>query len=188
MIANRIPAGLLDRGTEFFTVFEGMVQRAMCFFKGRPYSFKDMPECRKEIARKELSDQPTKEKAIERLVGTNPHRKLEKFIMCNYGACNDDADICENGILSQPEYVPCPNRGKCPEEGKGCSNITVNGITLSNSQTRVFKLAQLENQAIADLLFLSVETVKTHMRDIQDKTGLNGKGDMIHWATIKGII
>lgn len=185
---NRIPAGLLDKGTEFFTQFENGVQRAMCFFRGRPYTFKDTPECRKAILLREMLSCQVKQGSMERMVGPNIHRQLEKFTMCNYGSCNDEPDICANGILSAPEYVPCPNRGKCTEEGRGCNNITVNGVTLSMSQTRVFKLAYLDNKEIADRLFLSVETVRTHMRDIQDKTGMNGKLEMVHWATIKGII
>lgn len=188
MTTNRIPAGLLDDSTEFFTVMEGKYLRLKALFGGFPYDFNSVPECKKDILRTALKANVTKELAIEALVGHDEVLKLEKFTMCNYGALNSDADIDINGNLSEPEYVPCPYRGKCSQEGKACSNILVNGILLSAAQTRVFKLANKDNKTIAETLFLSVETVKKHMHTIQDITGLNGKGDMIHWATVKGIM
>jgi DNA-binding CsgD family transcriptional regulator len=188
MTLNRIPAGLLDKGTEFFTVIENNSQKAKCIHGGKAHCFQTTPACRKEIVRLHMKANPIKEKAMEAMVGFDEDRKLEKYIMCNYGALNDEADINERGVLSEPEYVPCPNRNNCEHQGKGCGNVIVNGVTLSAGQTRVFKLVYLSNKEIADRLFLSVETVKKHMQVTQDITGLIGKGSMIHYATIKGII
>lgn len=188
MTTNRIPAGLLDDSTEFFTVLDCDSQKLMSLSGGKPVNFSMVSDSIKSILSRAMKSQPAKEKAIEAMVGIDPVLKLEKFTMCNYGAINHEPDIDVNGNLSEPEYVPCPFRGKCVQEGKACGNIMVNGIMLSAAQTRVFKLSRLDNKSIADKLFISVETVKKHNQTIQDITGLAGKSEMVHWATIKGII
>lgn len=190
MTVNRIPGGLLGRTTEFFTVVEGSLQRAMTLFNGRTYDFPTTPICRKEILQRRLDKQPElKAIYIEMTGSTDKEVILEKFTMCKYGALNNEPDIDENNRLSEPEYVPCPQRGNCKYEGKGCCTIMVNeGVFLSKSETEVFKLANLEDKVIADKLFISLETVKKHFQNIRKKTGFEDKKQMIHWATIKNII
>lgn len=188
MTANRIPAGLLDGGIEFFTVMDRDIPNAKYLMGGGVHPFHTLPAEIKNILRREMKANPIKDKAMEAMVGCNEDAKIERFTTCNYGALNDEADIDSEGNLSQPEYVPCPFRGKCAHEGKGCSNIMVEGVLLSAGQTRVFRLAKLENKEIANQLFLSPETVKKHMQTIQERTGLANKNEMVHWATIKGII
>jgi DNA-binding CsgD family transcriptional regulator len=188
MTANRIPAGLLDGGIEFFTVMDGEKPNAKYLMSGGVHPFHSLPAQIKQMLRREMKANPAKDRAMEEMVGKNEDAKLERFTTCNYGALNDEADIDAEGNLSQPEYVPCAFRGQCKHEGKGCSNIMVEGVLLSPAQTRVFRLAKMENKQIAEQLFLSCETVKKHMQTIQEKTGLTNKNEMVHWATIKGII
>lgn len=188
MTVNRIPAGLIDKSTEFFTVMNGPDPQAMCLYGGKPYTYQTTPDCRKEIVRRDMKANPIKEAAIEKMVGPDEDSKLEKYIMCNYGALNDDADIDENDNLSQPEYVPCPNRGKCEQEGIACSNILVGTALLSKRETPVFRLVNLEDKEIAEKLFISVHTVQNHFANIRMKTGFKDKNAMIYWATKKGII
>jgi DNA-binding CsgD family transcriptional regulator len=188
MTTNRIPAGLIDNNTEFFTVISATGAKAMCLYGGKPYGYDATPDCRKEIVRQDMKANPVKERAMEAMVGFNEARKIEKYIMCNFGALNDDADIDEHNKMSQPEYVPCPSRGQCNQEGIGCSNILVGEVLLSKRETPVFKLVDLEDEEIAEKLFISVNTVKNHFANIRNKTGFKDKKAMIHWATKKGII
>lgn len=189
MTVNRIPGGLLDATTEFFTVIEDSIQRAKCLFGGKLYCFQTTPRCRKDILRLEMKSNPAKERAMEDIVGTDEEMKLEQFTICNYGALNDEADIDVYGNLSEPEYVPCSKRSTCKHEGVGCNNIMVKeGVFLSKSEMHVFKLVTMDDDEIANSLFLSVHTVRTHLKNIRFKTGFEDKKDMIHWATIKGII
>ena len=188
MTTNRIPAGLIDSSTEFFTVINSAGAMAMCLYGGKPYCYQTTPDCRKEIVRADMKSHPAKEKAMEAMVGPDEDQKLEKYIMCNFGALNEDADIDAYGNISAPEYVPCPNRGKCKFEGIGCSNIQVGDVLLSNRETPVFRLVKLEDEEIAELLFISVNTVKNHFANIRLKTGFKDKKQMIYWATRKGII
>ncbi|WP_285011310.1 response regulator transcription factor [Pedobacter faecalis] len=185
---NRIPAGLLDEGVEFFTVVEDGVRRVKALMGGMVMPFSRVPESKKDILRNALRDNPTKRKAMERIAGPCEDSALEQFVICNYGALNDDPDIDAHGNLSEPEYAPCPNRATCTHRGKGCDNLRVYGTQLSARQSDVFSLSVHDNKTIADILFISVETVKKHMQTIQDETGLSSKPQMVQYATSKGII
>jgi DNA-binding CsgD family transcriptional regulator len=185
---NRIPAGIIDKGTEFFTVIEDNMPRAKFFRDGASHPFSALPQLLKTILHNDMVANPAKEREIEAMVGSDMAAKLEKFTTCNYGRLDDEADIDEHGNLSQPEYVPCPYRGTCKHEGKACSNILINGVLLSRAETEVFKLTKFSNDEIAAKLFRSVKTVKTQIQTIQNKSGLANKIEMVHLATIKGII
>lgn len=188
MNINRIPAGIVDKGTEIFTVTVGEMPRAMFLNGGGSHPFSDLPVSLKNILLAAMQNDPVMVRELEIMVGNDECRKLEQFAICNYGRLDHEADIDEHGNLSQPEYVPCQFRGTCPHEGKACSNILINGVLLSRAETEVFKLSYLENQKIADTLFRSVETIKKQIQTIQNKTGLANKIEMVHLATIKGII
>ncbi|HEY1025309.1 MAG TPA: hypothetical protein VGE26_09115 [Sphingobacteriaceae bacterium] len=190
MIANRIPGGLLEGTTEFFTISKPETQvEPMCIYNGILYDFSGTPDCRKEILRKRMKSEPRVEHAMEVMVGPDEERKLAKFTACRYGAMNSDADIDANGNLSEPEYVPCGERDTCKFQGTGCVSIMVReGVFLSKAQTAVFIRVKLPDKNIADELFLSVETVKAHWKAIRKATGLNNKIEIAIWATQKGII
>lgn len=189
MVANRIIGGMNDRNTEFYTNITACNKMELkCSFDRQQYDFADLPECRKQILRDELSKLPVQREAYISMVGPDEDRVLEKFGMCWLGALNDEADINEAGAVSGPEYVPCTQRGVCDQEGVGCCNIIVNDVFLSKMETRIFRLVHLENDVIASLLFISEETVKKHFKNIRQKTGLKNKIEMAIYATRKGII
>jgi DNA-binding CsgD family transcriptional regulator len=185
MNSNRLISGMIDKGAEFLTV----ENRAMCIHDGMILSFDRTPEQLKEILRRDMKNNPAKEKAMEAMVGTDNDRKLEKYVMCQFGALNSNPDIDEHGKVSYPEYVPCSNRGACKYEGIGCSFISLSGSDfLSRAETAVLRLVELENEVIAERLFLSVETVKKHFQNIRRKTGKQNKIELAVWAVLRGII
>jgi len=60
MTVNRIPGGLLDKSTGFFTVITESIPRTMCLLGGKPYSYIGTLECRKGIIRKDMKANPVK--------------------------------------------------------------------------------------------------------------------------------
>lgn len=186
---SSIPGGILE-GTEFFTVFSASGEsEAMCIHGGHRYELSGMPAAQREVLTAAINSRPALKRDIAAMVGNNEEAMLNQFVMCRYGALNNEPDIACDGTLSEPEYVPCRKRGTCPFEGKVCSMIMFSpGILLSRSETEIFKLVALPDKNIADQLNLSVETVKKHFKNIRIKTGLNTKIEMAVWATQKGII
>jgi DNA-binding CsgD family transcriptional regulator len=185
---NRIPGGLIENNTEFFTAVINNELQPACNHAGVTYSFNDTPSAIKAIVYHDMKSRPEIEKGVESMVGSDEVEKLKKYIMCRYGALNTEADIDSEGNISEPEYVPCSLRGNCPYEGLVCCTIKIGSVVLSKCETSVFRLVMLPDKLIADKLFLSVETVKKHFQNIRLKTGLNNKIEMAIWATQKGII
>lgn len=185
MTENRIPAGLMDNGTELFS-WNG---KAWGLHGGVKLPFVKLPRERRKVIHQKMKSQPAVERAMEVLVGKNEKIKLERFSMCQYGAINDQADIDGHGNISAPEYVPCDQRGECPVEGIGCSNILVaDGIFLTKSETAVFIRVKLPDKLIADELNISTYTVKEHFKSIRIKSGLLNKIEISAYATQRGII
>ncbi len=185
MIENRIPAGLMDKGTELFSC-NG---KAWGIHAGARLPFGKLPRQRRQVIKLKMKSQPIVEKAMEFLVGKNESKKLERFSMCQYGAINHEPDIDENGNLSEPEYVPCSQRGLCPVEGVGCASILVaEGVFLTKSETAVLLRVELPDKLIADELGISIHTVKEHFKSIRIKSGLLSKIEMSAYATKRGII
>lgn len=187
---NRVPGGLLDGSTEFFTVIEDNKQHAMVSTNGHIYDFEHAPVKNINILSNKYNSLTEKLKDMYELLSQkNKNHPLEQMTMCLYGALNTEPDIDLEGNLSEPEYVPCIYRGKCSFEGIGCKSIMVQeGIFLSKAETEVFKLVNLPDKEIADKLFLSVLTVQKHFKNIREKTQFANKIEMAIWATKKGII
>jgi DNA-binding CsgD family transcriptional regulator len=188
MIANRVPGGILEASTEFFTVFSDEKAQAMCMHAGSKYDFDHAPQTVKSIVATHIKRLPVLNAALTKMVGNDETLKVKQCIICRYGALNNEADIDANGTLSEPEYVPCNKRGVCKFEGTVCCAITVNGTPLSKAETSVFKLVEYTDNVIADKLFLSDKTVKKHFNNIRIKTGFANKIQMAIWATQRGII
>ncbi len=187
---NRLPGGLLDNSTEFFTTIIDSKQRAKVSHRGKVFNFTDAPQCRIDILNKKYSELSEKQQiAYEVLSVKNKCTPLEQMTICLFGAINSEPDINTKGNLSEPEYVPCINRCKCEFEGIGCHNIMISeGIFLSKAETEVFKLVAFPDKEIADKLFISILTVQKHFTNIRIKTGFANKIEMAIWATQKGII
>ncbi|MGE0881703.1 MAG: protoglobin domain-containing protein [Acidimicrobiia bacterium] len=62
------------------------------------------------------------------------------------------------------------------------------GLSERESQVLVLCADGLTNQQIADALFLSVETVKTHLRKIYARLGLNGRVGLVSYLHTSGAI
>jgi DNA-binding CsgD family transcriptional regulator len=181
-----IIGGLTDGKGEVFTPdFE----HAMMIHAKKILVFDEIPERIKISFRKLLKSMPLVERSMEVLVGSNEDRKLEKFMICWYGALDSIPDIDERGVLSAPEYIQCPKRATCSEFGKGCPPLMFSeNQILSKRQTMVLELVKLENRDIADKLFISIKTVNKHIQNITTLTGLKNKKELASWAASKGVI
>lgn len=179
-------AGVMKGGTETFT----FQNEPYTNYQGRTYSYDTTPKSRIRIYTSHMKANPKGERAMEAIVKSdNDKAKVRQWMMCRFGGMDDTPDIDANGVIQEAEYVPCPKRGVCPFEGTGCVTVEVNqGVFLSKAELAVVRLSRLPDKLIADSLHISTETVKNHITNSRKKIGLESKLELVHWATIKGII
>ena len=107
---------------------------------------------------------------------------VRRFCKCNFGKLDTTtADIHNNGSFNF-EKVDCPLRGECKYEGVIC-NPKFNS-KLSKAEERVMKLYYQgeSKEEIAEKLYLSVETVKNHIKASYIKLGIHEKAEFVKYA------
>ena len=186
-VVERIPAGLFGKGTETFAINN----EPYTAFNGRINPFETTHRSRIEIYKNHMKANPVGEKAMEELTGSSDDEvKVKQWMLCRFGGMDDTPDIDDNNAIQEAEYVPCPKRGgMCEHEGKGCCTVEVNtGVFLSRAELAVTRLVANPYKIIADELFISIDTVKTHIQNIRKKTNTHSIVELVYWASIKGII
>lgn len=125
------------------------------------------------------------QKAYEKSSRNVPYYKYlmaARFIRCNFGELDTtDTDVTDDGIFHF-EKVKCPLRGECPLEGIVC--MPRFNSKLSDAEDRVMRM-YFENpsiEKIADTLYLSVHTVKCHIKAAYTKLGIHSRGEFITYA------
>lgn len=186
-VMQRIPAGLIGKGTETFAIGN----EPYTIYNGHPYLFDQTPRSRIELYKNHMKANPQGEKVMESITRSkDDYVKVKQWMLCRFGGIDDTPDINEFDQIQEAEYVPCPKRGGlCPFEGKGCCTVEVSkGLFLSKAELAVIRLINLPDKLIASELFISTETVKNHITNSRKKIGLKSSKELVHWATIKGII
>lgn len=185
-LPQRMPGGLIGKGTETFAVGS----EPYTIFGGITYPFDTTPKSRINIYVNHMRSNPKGERVMEEMTGSyNDTTKVKQWMLCRFGGMDNTPDIDENNRIQEAEYVPCSKRGVCPFEGKGCCTVEVSkNIFLSKAEMAVIRLIRLSDKMIANELFISNETVKTHIQNIRKKISAPSKLDVVYWAAIKGII
>lgn len=184
--SQRIPGGLIGKGTETFA----LNNEPYTIYGGQTYPFDSTPKSRIVLYKEHMKRNPKGEKAMESITNSKDLMvKTKQWMLCRFGGMDNTPDIDENNQIQEAEYVPCSKRGSCKFEGIGCCTVEVSkGIFLSKAELAVVKLSFLPDKLIAASLFISTETVKNHITNSRKKIGLNSSKELVHWATIKGII
>ena len=102
---------------------------------------------------------------------------VNRFCKCNFGSIDNIPDV-RNDVFNF-ERVPCPLRGECRLEGVVCAPEFENKV--SNAEMRVMRLISQSKTAeeIADELYLSVYTVRNHLRNIYSRLGLHNRQELM---------
>ena len=105
-----------------------------------------------------------------------------RFCKCNFGNLDSTETDISKKILNF-EKVSCPMRGECKLEGIVC-NPTFKS-PLSEAEKRVMKLIYdgVDLKDTADRLFLSVNTIKNHIKSVYNKLGIHEKAEFVRYAT-----
>ena len=152
--------------------------------------FPEFPAAAKLVLQKELDNDPIAQASLDILGKTDPDERLEKFGLCRFGGFDNKADYNEEQGRMNPEYYDCGQRKTCPVEGKLCRFVQTENGYLTPREIEVVKLIaqDLADKQIADHLNMSVDTARTHRRNIQHKIGCNSKVGICRFAVEKRII
>lgn len=106
---------------------------------------------------------------------------VKRFCKCNFGELDTLRKDLNNGAFNF-ERVKCPLRGECKLEGIVCSPKINSHI--SEAEDRVMELVfkGLSNEEIADKLYISINTVKSHIRAVYAKLLLKDRADFVRYA------
>lgn len=107
---------------------------------------------------------------------------IRRFCKCNFGKLDGTkSDIDRTGRFNF-EKVECPLRGECRFEGVICSPIF--NSKLSDAELRVMKLIYqgASKDEIAERLYLSLNTIKNHIKSVYLKLGIHEKSEFIRYA------
>lgn len=106
---------------------------------------------------------------------------VNRFIRCNWGRYDNILDIDQFGYFNFEE-VKCPLRGECVIEGIVCRPKF--NSNLSERELEVMKCYYegCDTETIADRLCISIETVKTHVRNAFRRTSTHSLSEFILFA------
>ena len=113
-------------------------------------------------------------------------RIVMRFIKCNYSPCDNKPDVL-NGTFANIEYVPCPLRGECKLEGVVCNPKYK--PTLRPAEMRVMKkwYEGLNEDEIAESLYLSPCTVHNHIRNSYARLGIHSRSEFVKYAVLHNL-
>ncbi|MGM0530442.1 MAG: response regulator transcription factor [Bacteroidota bacterium] len=181
---TKLPAGLIDQNVEVFDV-DGELHAT---HNGRVYKFLSLPEdiivqffdllIDDEEARKEFEKHNIKDMGF----------MLEEYTRCNFGAFDNKPDL-KNGRFHR-EFWACPRRGNCIYNEKICPKIKARHGEISRREIDIIKFISkgLSVKQIADKLFISEKTARTHVQNIHAKTGLHNNAGVTAFAFRNNII
>jgi len=181
---KKIIAGLIDEGAEFFK----HDSKLYCINSGQVYEWPKFPDKVISLIEIDMLKYPDALKALSEWENLLPEDHVYRYIMCRFGGVDDEADIDSNGRIFHTEYFECGFRGKCKYEGKLCCTIKAEYGNLTKSELEVLKRSSLSYKEIGEQLFISTETVSTHMQNLRLKTGLKNTTQLAIYALQKGVI
>lgn len=179
----KLPAGLVDRDFEFFLYQDEL----MVLHDGKMKSFDRLPAKMKFHLQDLLENNPDANLALDCMDIRDPFERLRQFVLCRFASFDTVADITEGGNM-HPEFTSCEKRGRCLFEGTLCVMLTK--TKLSSRELEVIRMLtqDLPYKLIADQMDISVNTVRTHIQNIQSKLDVHSDRAILTWAYEHNII
>lgn len=112
--------------------------------------------------------------------------KARRFAKCNLSLFDSKSDMSADGSMNV-EFVPCPLRGECEDEGIICCPSPLS--LLSKRHIDVAKLIDkgMSDADISEFLFIAISTVKTHIKNMLHLTGAKNRTELAHYCREKNI-
>jgi DNA-binding CsgD family transcriptional regulator len=106
---------------------------------------------------------------------------VRRFIKCNFARQDEIDDIQSDGRFVL-EFVSCPLRGECQYDHIICCPKFNTNLTTREIEIIKLIVAGLEDEEIANKLFISYHTVCNHRRHVHSKLGTSSKAEIVDWA------
>lgn len=108
------------------------------------------------------------------------YEKVLRFLKCNFSVKDNVPDLIDEKFNF--EFVSCPLRGQCADEGIICNPELEIGISVREKEVLLLIVEGLNTYEIADKLFISYRTVETHRRNIQRKLDKHSIAELSRFA------
>lgn len=107
---------------------------------------------------------------------------VRRFCKCNFGKLDTTKTDIDRSGRFHFEKVECPLRGECFLQGRVC--LPKFNSKLSKTELEVMKLYYdgLDVEEIAERLFKSPETIKSHRKNVYLRLGIHDKAEFVKYA------
>ena len=106
---------------------------------------------------------------------------VRRMIKCNFGKFDSVMDIDQFGNLNFEE-VDCPLRGECSVEGIVCKPRFNSMLSERELEIMRYYYESISPEEIAELICLSIETVKTHKRNAFRRVNVHSLAEFFTYA------
>ncbi|MBD5312484.1 MAG: helix-turn-helix transcriptional regulator [Bacteroides sp.] len=108
--------------------------------------------------------------------------RVRRFLRCNFAQLDTTEHDDDDGVFNF-ERVPCPLRGECPHEGVICMPRFDSRISAAEERVMRLYLRDGDTEIIAETLYLSVHTVRNHIKAAYTKLGVHSRAEFIAYAS-----
>lgn len=183
--SKRIYAGINCKGAEFLKTED---RNLICIHDKQIYFWPNFPKNIIDIIEEDMMKYPTALACLAKWQNLLPEDYIRQYISCRFGGLDDQPDITPDGKVLHAEYVSCRLRGTCEFEGRLCLSLKADNGIITPAEIEVLKRSDLPIKIIAGRLFVTEETVKSHLKSIKEKTGMQDKLQVAVYAHKKGLI
>lgn len=183
MITTQLPAGLTGKSVEMYS----LNSRLMALTNGVSVPAVQLDYVKHPVLA-HLMARPEAHKRIKEWVGDNVDDQIERYGQCLWGAFSLPADINEEGVLSDPEFIQCSRKGHCEYEKDVCGCFKIGDENhLSKAEERILPHVLWADRIIGEKLCVSPHTVTTQFKSIKKKLNIQTKSELVDWANLNGI-
>ncbi len=180
----KTPGGLVDDNAEVFS--DGKSLKGI--HEGKTKNFTELPEeiqlYFEGLYKNDKTETPECEDLHRNYFNCKTYREeIKQHTLCNYGGLDNQADYNKDG-QPQKEYWNCGHRGTCKAELIVCKPDCILKYNLTLREVEIIKLlaSGKTDQETADKLGITLNTARTHERNIREKLGFNHRGEIIKFA------
>lgn len=181
-----LPAGIDNKSSEVIFINN----QPFLMLGGNLLDYSLFPDALKNCVDEKMASNPKAIAILDFFKITDKDERRILWMRCNLSGFDNVADFNEDFTHINTEYVPCNQRGICMYEGMFCQGVDVLNGKLSIRELRIMALIRFGylDKEIAEITCISIDTIKSHKRNIQRKLGVERKASISNEAAHRGII